>query len=358
MTSERFTTEKFSVDTIEVHAEGEPGRVIPNAERFVEGDTMAERFDYCTANLEGLRRLLLREPRGYPATCGAFLLPPVNEGSHLGLVILEQANFTPMSGSNTICAVTAAIETGIVPAVEPITEVVIDTAIGTVTATALVENGKVRSVTLANVPSFAVAIDRPLIVPGFGEVKVDVAFGGQFFVQLDVAQLGIELTSSNGKRLTQAGAAVKVAALQQIEVQHPTNPSINAVNLIMLHNGELAPGKQAKNATILTNGDLDPARPETWNGTLDRSPCGTGTSARLAALHARGELKSGEEFAHHSIIDSKFIGRIAGETEFEGIPSILPTITGRGWVTGRATWELDPTDPYREGFTVGDIWAE
>ncbi|MFV0433298.1 MAG: proline racemase family protein [Leucobacter sp.] len=376
----------FTIDTVEVHAEGEPGRVIPNAERFVRGETMAERLDYCVCELDGLRRLLLREPRGYPATCGVFLLPPVSDGADFGIVVLEQGGFTPMSGSNTICAVTAAIETGIVPVRGPETEVVIDTAVGVVRATAAVEvvdggssegggvgggsvadgaaggnsgeRVKVRSVTVANVPSFAVEIDRPLTVPQLGEVLVDVVFGGQFFVQLDAAQLGIELLPENAKQLARAGALIKMAALEQIEVRHPENPSIDKIAMTLIHNGDRQPGKQARNANVLTSAPIDPEREESWTGVLDRSPCGTGTSSRMAALHARGQLGLHEDFSHRSIIGSEFIGRLVGETAVGEHRAVLPKITGRGWITGRATWQLDPSDPYREGFTVGDIWAE
>lgn len=347
----------LSIETIEVHAEGEPGRVIPNADRFVLGNTMAERLDYCAEHLDGLRNLLLHEPRGYPATCGVFLLSPVSDGADFGMIVLEQGGFTAMSGSNTICAVTAALETGIIPVVEPITHVTIDTAVGTVQATAFVREGKVTHVTVANVPSFVVAIDAPLDVVELGALRVDVVFGGQFFVQLDVAQLGLELTPANAKKLTRAGALIKMAALEQIHVQHPTNPSINAVAMVLIHNGDREPGKQAQNANVLTSAPLDPTREESWTGVLDRSPCGTGTSSRMAALYARGQLRLNEKFSHHSIIGSEFIGELVGEVDFAGNSAVLPTITGRGWITGRATWVLDPTDPFSEGYTLGDIWA-
>ena len=352
-----MSTPLLSVDTIEAHAEGEPGRVIPNAERFVRGATMAERLEHCVRELDDLRRLLLREPRGYPATCGVFLLPPVTDGADLGMVVLEQGGFTPMSGSNTICAVTAAIETGIIPARGPETEVVIDTAVGTVRAIARVDGDKVRSVTVVNVPSYAVAIDRPLVVAEHGEIPVDIAFGGQFFVQVDAARLGLELRPENAKRLTRAAALVKLAAREQIEVRHPLTPAIDAIAMVMLHNGDRVPGRQARNANVLTSAPIDPDREESWTGVLDRSPCGTGTSARMAALHARGQLGIGEEFSHRSMLDSEFVGCLVGETAVGDHPAVLPTITGRGWVTGRATWLLDPSDPFPTGYTVGDIWA-
>lgn len=347
----------LSIDTIEAHAAGEPGRVIPHGERFVRGATMADRLDYCVRELDGLRRLLLREPRGYPATCGVFLLPPVTDGADFGIIVLEQGGFTPMSGSNTICAVTAAIETGILPARGAETEVVIDTAVGTVRAVARMDGAKVASVTVANVPSYAVAIDHPLVVPEFGEIRADIAFGGQFFAQVDAAQTGIDLVPENAKRLTRAAALIKLAALDQVDVRHPENPAIDRVAMVMLHNGDRMPGKQARNANVLTSAPIDPLREESWTGVLDRSPCGTGTSARMAALHARGQLAVGEEFSHRSMTGSEFIGRLVGQTTVGGQLAVLPEITGRGWVTGRATWHLDPSDPFPEGYTLADIWA-
>jgi proline racemase len=352
-----MTTPLFELDTVEVHAEGEPGRVVLNAAPLVHGDTMEERYAYCIEHLDGLRRAILTEPRGYPGLCAVFILPAVEPGSDFGIVVLEQGGFTPMSGSNTMCAVTAVIETGMVAAVEPITEVRIDTAVGRVTALAHVERGKVRSVTVVNVPAFVVELDLPLQVPEFGEVRTDVVFGGQFFAQVRAADLGLELDPGNGKQLARAGALIKLAAWHQLSLSHPHNPTLDRVNLVMLHSGDRVPGELSRNTVVLTNGVLDASRPETWTGALDRSPCGTGTSARMAALHARGQLAIGEEFHHRSIIDSEFVGTLTGETTVGGYSAVLPTVTGRGWVTGRATWVLDPTDPFPTGYTVGDIWA-
>jgi proline racemase len=191
----------------------------------------------------------------------------------------------------------------------------------------------------------------------YGEILVDVTFGGQFFVQLDIAQLGIELRPENAKQITRAAALVKLAALDQIPVQHPINPAINQVAMVMLHNGDRAPGKQARNANVLTNAPLSADREESWTGVLDRSPCGTGTCARMAALHSRGQLGLNEDFVHKSLIGSEFIGRLLGKTDLGGFQAVLPSVTGRGWMIGRATWHLDPSDPYPRGFTTGDIWA-
>ncbi|GER23738.1 proline racemase [Zafaria cholistanensis] len=350
-------TSPLLLDAVEVHAEGEPGRILTNAAHLVQGETMAERLAYCRENLDWLRRLMLREPRGYPGLCAVILLPPVNAGSDFGIVVMEQGGFTPMSGSNTICAVTAAIETGIVDRPGPVVEVLIDTAVGRVHATARVDGGKVTSVTVANVPSFVVGLDVPLEVPEYGTVPVDIVFGGQYFAQAKAADLGLDLDPSRGKELARAGALIRMAAAEQIHAVHPENPGVSGVNLVMLHSGDRVPGMQARNTVILTSGPVLPNDPTTWTGALDRSPCGTGTSSRMAALHARGQLAIGEDFSHKSIIGTEFIGRLTGETMVAGHSAVLPTITGRGWITGRGQWTLDPTDPFPTGYTVGDIWG-
>ena len=347
----------LELETIEVHAEGEPGRVITNAAGLVRGDTMAERLDYCRAELDALRRFVLHEPRGYPGLCAVLVLPAVTPGADFGVVVLEQGGYAPMSGSNTICAVTAMLESGRVPMVEPVTTVTIDTAVGPVTALAAVADGKVRSVTVVNVPAYVVGLDVPLEVPELGTVAVDVVFGGNFFVQARAADLGLILHPDRGRELVRAGALLKLAALEQIEVRHPLNPNIAGINLVMLHSGDRRPGMPDQNAVVLFNGPLSAEDPSTWTGALDRSPCGTGTCGRMAALYERGQLGLHEKFHHRSALGTEFVGELTGTTTVGGRPAVLPTITGRGWVTGRASWVLDPEDPFPAGYTVGDIWG-
>jgi proline racemase len=207
------------------------------------------------------------------------------------------------------------------------------------------------------VPAFVVGLDVPLEVPTFGTVPVDVVFGGGFFVQASAAAMGLEIHPDRGRELTRAGALLKLAALEQVVVQHPLNPTINAVNNIMLHSGDRQPGVQDRNAVVLTQGVLRADDPSTWTGALDRSPCGTGTCGRMAALHARGQLGLGEKFSHRSVIGTEFVGELVGETRVGAYDAVVPTLTGSAWVTGRSTWTLDPTDPFPAGFSVGDIWA-
>lgn len=346
----------LTLTSIEAHAAGEPGRIVIDAARLVRGDTMRERLDHCRRELDGLRELLLHEPRGYPGLCAVIVTPPVDPGSDFGLIVLEQGGFTPMSGSNTICTVTALIQDGRLPITGPRTTVTIDTAVGTVRAEAVVRDGRVESVTVANVPAFVVQLDRPLDVPEYGIVPADVVFGGQFFAQVRAADLGLEVEPGRARELARAGALVRAAALEQVEVAHPDHPEVRGVSLVMIHDGDRVAGAVSRNTVVLTSPDVRLDRPESWTGVLDRSPCGTGTSARMAALHARGQLAIGERFPHRSIMDTEFVGCLHGTTTVAGRSAVLPRITGRAWVTGRAQWTLDESDPFQTGYTLGDIW--
>lgn len=345
------------IHAVDVHAEGEPGRVLFGSHAYAPGASVAERFDYAVANLEGLRTFLLREPRGYPALCANLIVPASHPEADFGMIVLEQGGFKPMSGSNTICAVTAALETGFIPITGPITTVVIETAVGLVRVQAHCEGAKVVRVTLTNVPCYVVALDHRLAVPEYGEIDVDVVFGGQFYVQARAADLGVELISENAPAITRAAMAMLAASREQLPAVHPENPSITGPSLPMLYGPTDSGGAHGRNAVVLPTGTLDAANPLTWSGVIDRSPCGTGTSGRMAARHARGEQAVGEEFVHESLIGTRFIGILAETTEVAGIPAVVPTISGQGWITALTQLVLDESDPFPTGYTVGDIWG-
>ena len=352
---------------IEAHAEGEPGRVIVDADALVPGDTIEERFAYAARELHGLRRLVLHEPRGYPGLCAVLALTPSDPRADVAIIVMEQGAFTPMSGSNTMCTVTALLETGRIPMVEPVTTVTLETAVGLVSVDARCEGGKVVAVTIKNVPAFAVHLGVPLEIPvdprvepgvEWGQtvtVPVDVAFGGQFFVLARAEDLGVGLDPSDVPRLLSIGARLKLAVNRQYPVQHPLNPEIDSINLVMITGPSPAPGIDGRNAMVMATDQLsdDPA---TWTGALDRSPCGTGTCARMSTMHARGELALDVPFVHQGMLDTTFTGMLVGETTVGDYAAVLPTITGRGWVTGRTEWVLDDSDPFPEGYTIGDIW--
>ncbi len=346
-----------TINAVDVHAAGEPGRVLIASHLHVKGATMADRLQYCRENLEGLRLLLLHEPRGYPGLCAVLVLPPVHPDSDFGIVVLEQGGFRPMSGSNLICAVTAVLETQAVPATEPVTHLRVDTAVGVVEVRADIEGGRVVRVTFDNVPAFAVVIDRPLELPEYGTVPVDVVFGGQYFVQARAADLGIDLVPESARQLTRAGAVLRTVAQQTFPVQHPLNPDINHVALTMIHGPSPTPGVSGRNTVVLPSGTVDLDDPSTWTGTLDRSPCGTGTCGRMAALHVRGDLALGQQFVHESLLGTTFTGTLRGVTRVGDRPAVLPSVSGRGWITGFHQFVLDGDDPFPRGYTIGDLWG-
>jgi len=343
------------LQAIEAHAEGEPGRVLVGADNLVPGNTIAERFAYADRELHWLRRLVLHEPRGYPGLCAVLALQPTDPVADVGIIVMEQGAFAPMSGSNTICTVTALLETGRIAMVEPVTTVTVETAVGLVTVEARCAAGKVLDVTIRNVPAFAVHLGVPLDVPEHGQVPVDIAFGGQFFVLARAEDLGVGLAPSDTKALLSLGARLKLAVNRQYPVSHPLHPDIDTVNLVMITGPSPGPGIDGRNAMVIAT-DLLSDDPGTWTGALDRSPCGTGTCARMACMHARGELALDQPFVHQGMLDTTFTGRLIGETTVGDYPAVLPTITGRGWVTGTSEWVLHDSDPFREGYTVGDIW--
>lgn len=349
------------VSCVDVHAEGESGRVVWSeglpAELQPQGATMTERLAWCAAHLEPLRRALLREPRGNPAMCGVLVMPPITEAADISLVVLEHGGFRAMSGSNTICAVTAVLETGRLPMIAPETVVRIDTAVGLVEAEARIDGDKVRDVRVRNVPSWVEALDVPLEVAEYGEVPVDVAFGGQFYVQAPAAAMGVQLGADHVADIVRAGIALLATARARIPVNHPTDPTVNLISLAMLHGPARRPGVSARNSVVMPTGHLDPTRPETWRGVLDRSPCGTGTSARMACLHARGELGLDEPFVHEGVLGTTFEGRLHEVVDAHGRSAVIPSIRGRGWITGRAEICVHPDDPFPAGYTLGDLWV-
>ncbi len=345
------------IQAIDLHAGGEPGRVIVGGVLDVPGRSMFEKMQHLATHGDDLRKRMLREPRGYPAANCNLILPPTRAEADAGFVIMEQVEYPGMSGTNTICVTTALIETGMVPAVEPVTKLVLESPAGLVTVHAEVRDGKVRGVTFENVPAFAVHVNQPIEVPQLGTISVDVAYGGMFYVIAEAAALGVELTPSNAGAVVRAGEMVKAAAREQLPVTHPDNPEISGITIGVVSGPPTQPNATLKNAAVVSTGTLDWDRPETWTGALDRSPCGTGTSAKMAALHAKGELGLNEDFHHEGILGTIFTGRLVRGAKVGDYDAVIPTIRGQAWVTGLASYVLDPDDPFPNGFTVGDIWG-
>lgn len=344
------------IRAVDAHACGEPGRVIVEGVPDVPGETMFDKMAFLREHDDALRKLMLREPRGYPAANCNVLLPPTRPEADAGFVIMEQTEYPPMSGTNTICVVTVLLETGIVEAREPVTELTLDTPAGLVGVTADVREGKVTRVTFRNVPAFAVHLGVEIDVPTLGPVTVDVAWGGMFYVIAEGSRFGLRLEPDEGREIVQIGEMIKAAAREQLPVAHPENPGIAGITISQLWGPARDPAARRRNAVVVSTGELDWDRPETWTGAIDRSPCGTGTCATMAVLHARGELGLGEDFVHEGLLGTRFVGRLVEETTVDDRPAVVPTLGGQAWITGFAEYVLDETDPFPEGFTVGDIW--
>ncbi len=344
------------LSAFEAHAEGEPGRVVTGGLPPIPGDSVFEKMAWLRDNRDDIRKLLLREPRGYPALCCNLIVPPCDPRADAGFIILEQTEYPPMSGSNTICVATVLLEGGFVPMTEPVTRLVLEAPAGLITIDAACRNGKVTEVRFRNVPAFAVAIDAQIEVPGMGAVTVDIAWGGMFYVLADADRLGIALDAANGAEIARLSEALRHAAAEQLPVAHPENADVTGPTISYLHGAPVAAGTDGRGAATLSTGHFDPDRPEAATGILDRSPCGTATCARMAVLHARGELKPGEPFVNAGPLGTTFRAVIEETTQVGPHPAIVPSIAGQAWIYGTSQFRLDPSDPFAESYTVGDIW--
>lgn len=333
------------ITVVGCHAEGEVGDVITGGVLPPAGRTMLEKKLTMEREHDHVRRLLIQEPRGSVARHVNLIVPPTRPDCVAGAIVMEPTEYPPMSGSNTMCITTVLLETGIVPMVEPVTTLRLDMPAGPVDVTATCEHGKVTGVTIRNVPAIALKLDAPLEVPGLGWIKIDIAYGGMIFAIVDAAALGFDVKPEEARELAILGEKIRIAARAQHPVAHPEHPEIAGVSIVQFASPFNGPNQVSRNTCIVAP------------GRSDRSPTGTGTCARMAALHARGLLKVGEGIVHESIIGSRFAGRILGETTLAGAKAILPEITGRAWITGLHQYFVDPSDPWPEGYVVADTWG-
>jgi proline racemase len=324
---------------VDSHTEGMPTRVITGGIGPIPGATMLERKLHFEEHMDDLRLLLMREPRGHGAMSGAILQPPLRDDADWGVVFIEVSGCLPMCGHGTIGVATVLVETGMVEVREPETVVRLDTPAGLVEARVAVDGGRARSVSLRNVPSFLHARERSVALNG-GTLTYDMAFGGNFYAILPAASAGLAIDPARADELIARGLEIMAAINGSERPVHPADERISGCrHVIFTAPGEDGPRSQ-RSATSIHPG---------W---LDRSPCGTGTSARLAQLHARGELGVGEEFVNRSVIGTRFAARIVEETEVAGVPAVVPEISGRAWITGMGQYMLDPEDPFPAGFAL------
>ncbi len=344
------------LQAVDAHACGEPGRVIVGGVLDVPGATMFDKMCHIRTHMDGLRKRMLREPRGYPAANCNLILPPTHPDADAGFVIMEQVEYPGMSGTNSICVTTVLLETGMVPMREPVTELTLEAPAGLIRVRAECANGKVRRVTFENVPAFAAYLDTRIEVPHLGTVTVDVAYGGMFYVIADAAPFGLRLSPDEGRDIVRISEMIKAAAREQLPIVHPDQPGFSGITIAELSAPPTRPDAHLKNAVTVSTGTLDWNRPATWTGVIDRSPCGTGTCAKMATLYAKGKLALNEDFHHEGILGTIFTGRLTRVTQVGTYQAVVPTISGQAWITGFSNYVVDADDPFPEGFTVGDIW--
>jgi proline racemase len=338
-------TKQREIEVIGCHAEGEVGDVIIKGVEPPPGKTLWEQAQWI-ANDETLRNFVLNEPRGGVFRHVNLLVPAPNPQAAMGFIIMEPEDTPPMSGSNSICVSTVLVEIGIIPMTEPDTRFVLEAPGGLVNVTARCRNGKAERITVRNVVSFADKLDAALEVDGLGTLRVDTAYGGDTFVIVDAASAGFELRPDEARDICEMGVRITAAANEQLGFSHPENPDISAVSFCQFALPVITEAGQkiGKNAVVI--------RP----GKIDRSPTGTGLSARLAVLHAKGLAKKGDQLLARSLIGSEFLGCIEEEVMVGKKPGIRPSITGRAWLTGTTVHRLDPDDPWPQGYRLSDTW--
>lgn len=333
-----------AITVVGCHAGGEIGNVVVGGVLPPPGDTVFQKMRALEAD-DSLRRLLLREPRGSVAVHANLIVPSSRPDCAAGFVIMEPTEYPAMSGSNAICVATVLLETGMVELREPETTLRLEAPAGVIELRATCRDGRCESVELTNVPSFAAHLAAPLEVDGIGTIAVDVAFGGMWYAIADAHELGFALEPAEARDLCEAGERIRLAARAQLPCSHPENEEIAGVSIVQIAEPWRGVGATTKNAVVIAP------------GRLDRSATGTGLSARMAALHARGALHAGDTMTHASVLGTTFDGRVVAETTVGGTTrAIVPAIRGGAWITGITQVLVDPTDPFPEGYLLPDTW--
>jgi proline racemase len=328
------------IPCVETHTCGEPTRIVIGGLLDLPGDTIVAKQAYVREHLDHIRKALIREPRGHRGMFGAILTPPVSPGAVCGVIWFDNAGYLSGCGHGTIGVGIAMVETGMVPAKTPVTEFVVDSPAGSLRLRVRVEGGRACETAFENVPAFSVGSDIEVKVPGLGPIRLDVAFGGNFFGILDVAQVGLEIRPDTASALAAAGLKIRTAVNQQVPIRHPTLPHLDRLQIVTFRSAPIKPGARYLNTHMFAD------------GAIDRSPGGTGTSAVMAALHAKGQLAIGEEVAAEGIAGGLFRGRLLRTTTIGGRPAVVPEIAGPAFITGYHQFVLDSEDPWLEGFEL------
>ena len=335
-----------AIEIVACHAEGEVGDVIVGGVTPPPGETLWEQSRFIDHD-RSLRDFVLHEPRGGVFRHINLLVPPKDPRAQMGFIIMEPEDTPPMSGSNSICVATVLLDTGIVPMVEPETRFTLEAPGGLVEIVAQCKDGKAERITVVNVASFADKLGTSLEVEGIGSLTVDTAYGGDSFVICDARALGFAIAPDEARELAETGIRITRAANEQLGFAHPENAGWNHISFCQI----ATPVERQADGT-LTAANAVAIQP----GKIDRSPTGTGASARMAILRARGEMEVGDHYLARSIIGSEFLGRIEADTTLGGKPAIIPSIAGRAWITGTRQELLDPDDPWPRGYKLSDTW--
>lgn len=330
----------LKITTVDAHTEGEPFRVVTGGFPNLPGATILEKRRYAKEKLDHLRTALMWEPRGHADMYGCLVTPPVTPGADLGILFMHNEGFSTMCGHGIIGIATVVLETGMLPATEPETTLKIDTPAGLVTAHAVVAGGRVQRVRFQNVPSFVLALDELVDVPGLGQVRYDLAFGGAFYAYVQAGDVGLTCTPEDYRPLIEKGMAIKRAVMAARPIPHPFEADLSFLYGVIFVGPALGEGGHSRHVCVFAEGEVD------------RSPTGTGVSGRLALQHARGEIGVNQPLTIESIIGSRFTGRVLDTTTFGFYPAVIPEVEGTAHLTGRHEFLIDPEDPLRAGFML------
>lgn len=326
---------------VDSHTMGEPTRIITSGIPHIPGDTMPEKKDYLIKNLDHVRTAVMLEPRGHNDMFGSIITSPTHKEADLGIIFMDGGGYLNMCGHGTIGAMTVAVELGMVPAIEPITEITLEAPAGLVKGKVRVEDGRAKEVSFTNVPAFLYKSNVEVNVPAIGKtLTLDISFGGSFFAIVESKQLGIDICPANTNELNRVGMLILKAVNEQIKVEHPELSHIKTIDLVEIFGAPKNPTSTYQNVVVFGDGQVD------------RSPCGTGTSAKMATLFAKGKLAIGEPFVYESIIGTQFKGQILETYEKDGLKYVIPEITASAYITGINHLLLDPNDPLQHGFSL------
>lgn len=329
-----------SIHAVDSHTAGEATRVVVGGVPKIPGKNMPEKKQWLEDNLDYLRTAIMLEPRGHKDMFGSILTQPTVDEADYGIIFMDGGGYLNMCGHGTIGAMTVAVETGMVPVTEPVTKVVQEAPAGLIHGQVFVEDGKAKKVSFTNVPAFLYKKDQEVELPGYGKIRFDISFGGSFFAIVKAEQVGLEIVPENAAKLQDLGIQLRDIINKEIPVQHPELPHIHSVDLVEWWSNTETKGATLKNCVVFGQGQVD------------RSPCGTGTSAKMATLFAKGELKMGEKFFYESILGTIFEGEIVGKAKVGEYDAVIPQITGSAYITGFNHFVIDETDPVKYGFIL------